>query len=77
MSLTDDVKASVKGGGTTCSVKLILDKLPKAEAAELRQLLAASKDDFPGTAIARALLKRGHKVTGATIQQCRGRGHTH
>lgn len=77
MSLTDDVKASAQRGGGTCTVQLILEKLPADEAAELRQLLAAGKDDFPGTAIARALVKRGHKIAGAQIQNCRGRGHAH
>ena len=77
MSLLDSVKSELKPAGTRCKLVGILEKLPKSEAAELRQMIAAGKDEFPGAAIGRALTKRGHQITGANIQECRSSGHAH
>jgi len=68
----DEVKAEGRWGGTTCSVAILLASLDETERDEIVQVL----DDpvWKGTAIARALNKRGHEIKPDPIGRHRRRG---
>ena len=69
MGLLDEINANRQRTGTTCSVETVMAALDKKDRADLEAALA----DFgvTGSAIARALQARGHKVTQHTIQRHR------
>ena len=60
MGLLADIQAEAPTGPTQCSVSILLDSLPEADAKDL----VAALDDpgIPHTAITRALNKRGHQM---------------
>ena len=60
MGLLADIQAEAPTGPTQCSVAILLESLPEADA---RDLVAALADPgIPHTAITRALNKRGHNM---------------
>jgi hypothetical protein len=67
--LADLIQQSKRPNGPVCATANLLHTLPKAEAADLRAALA--DQSVPGTSIARALVKLGHKISGSTIQRHR------
>lgn len=67
MSIADDVAAETRKGGHSCLTCRIIAELGD-EGPELVALLAGQQ--FSNEAIARALTKRGHSVSGNGI-----RGH--
>lgn len=70
MSLRDQIHAeSVIKKGPTCSVLILLGELNKDDAEALREAMADAK--VPGTSIARALLREGHRMSANNIQRHR------
>ena len=67
MSLTDDIEASKRRPGGTCTVPAVLAAL----GDERDELIAALASDAPATAIARALSLRGHDIAGYTLNRHR------
>lgn len=67
MSIADDIAAETRKGGHSCLTCRIIAELGD-EGPELAEILAAR--DYSNEAIARALTKRGHTVSGNGI-----RGH--
>ena len=67
----DEVKAESRGARATCTVGILLRSLEETERDEIAQVL----DDpvWKGTAICRALVKRGYDVKADPINRHRRR----
>lgn len=68
MGLLDDISAEETAPGHPCGVASILARLDPPDRDELTVALAS---DFKGSAIAKALASRGHRISGYTIQRHR------
>jgi hypothetical protein len=68
MSLLDEAQSLTSRMGGTCGVELLLNSLSPEEQAELTEAIASSVE---GSALARALAGRGHRVPSQTIQRHR------
>ena len=69
MSLTDDIEASTRRPGGTCTIPGIIEAL----GAEGAELVAALASDVPASAISRALTLRGHSIGVYTLARHRRR----
>lgn len=76
MSVLDEISAEVSDVGGRCRVGPALEKLDPAVAAGYVSALRMSPADAPGSAIERALRKRGVTVRANSIQRHRRDGCT-
>jgi len=67
----DEVKAESRGAGATCTVGILLGSLDESEQDEIVRVLA--DPIWKGTAICRALIKRGYDIKADPISRHRRR----
>ena len=71
MLFVDEVKSEDVGRGGTCAVGLLLGAVDEETRDEFVAVLA--NGTWPGTAITRALNKRGHDITTQSVVRHRRR----
>lgn len=72
MSLLDEIKSHQPRLGARCAFEYLVPSLTPNDADDLAEALA--DPSVTGTAIAKALAARGHKITAASIQRHRRGG---
>lgn len=70
MTLADEIKAEIKTPGVRCLTCRIIEQLGD-DGPELADILAG--DEYGNDAIARALTKRGHRISAGALRNHRAR----